>query len=143
MAISTGLDVARTGWLDGRTAELREDNLAHFREIVPGRTRSPDPRRELEALGGGGSADGADFEELLGVIGAALADAGRSELRSLNFNRRRGDVSLDIAVGGIATVDALKARLESVGYGVSIDSAVQEQQGVRARVRIRTAGAGS
>ena len=138
LLIEGGLDVARAAWLETRTEALREENLALFRDLVPGRTRSPDPRRELEGMLGAPSGSSATFLGLLGVVAGELGGlGGATELRSIDWNRERGDLAVDLSVPGIAQVDRFKDRLESGGYPVTIDSAVQEQSGVRARIRVR------
>lgn len=143
LVLEGGLDLGRSAWLEARTEALREENLALFRDILPGRTRSPDPRRELEALVGTGTEGGASFMALLGVVAAELRELGAGiELRSVNWNTQRGDLAVDLSVPGITQVDRFKARLEADGYPVTIDSAVQEQSRVRARLRVRDGGAG-
>ena len=136
------LDSARISWLEARTDDLRAESVALFRELYPDRTRIPDPRRELEALLGPGAAAGSEsFMVLLGVLSAAAGELDeRVALRSVNFNAERGDLAIDLSAPGIATVDRLKAALERIGYPISIDSAVQETNGVRARMRMRAQG---
>jgi len=138
--LQTGLDVGRTAWLEARTDALREENLELFRSIVPNRTRSPDPRRELEGMLGEGTESNASFMGLVGVVASELRSVGSNvSLRSLNWNAQRGDLAVDLTVPGITQVDRLKAALDAGGYPVTIDSAVQEQAGVRARLRISDA----
>ena len=135
--LQSGLDTAKTGWLEARTESLRAENMELFQDLVPGRTRSPDPRRELEAMLGDTGGGGTSFLTLLGAVAAEVAGLGGSvELRSINWNQQRGDLALDLSLPGIAQVDKFKAQLESVGFPVTIDSAVQEQSGVRARIRV-------
>lgn len=136
------LDTARVNWLEARAEALRAESVALFREFYPERSRIPDPRRELEALLGPGAATGSEsFMVLLGVLSAAAGELDeRIELRSINYNAERGDLAVDLTASGIATVDRLKETLERVGYPISIDSAVQEQNGVRARMRMRAQG---
>jgi len=142
LLLQMSLDVARTAWLEQRAVGLREDSVALFQDIYPERTRVPDPRRELEALLGDGGASGAAFLDLLGASAmriSALED-GPLQLRSLSFNAQRGDLALDLNATGINSVDRFKDGMEAQGYPVVIDSAVQEAQTVRARLRIRSEG---
>lgn len=142
LLLQMGLDVARASWLEQRAMALREDSVALFQEIYPERTRVPDPRRELEALLDGGGASGAAFLDLLGASAMRIAalDGGPLQLRSLSFNAQRGDLALDLNASGISSVDRFKAGMEAQGYPVVIDSAVQEAQTVRARLRLRSGG---
>lgn len=145
LLLHMGFDVTRSAWLEQRAVALREESLSLFQDIYPERTRVPDPRRELEALLGddGGSGGGA-FLDLLGASAARMAaiDAGPVQLRSITFNAQRGDLALELTAAGIDAVDRFKAGMEEQGYPVVIDSAVQEAQAVRARVRVRSGGTG-
>ena len=139
--LQLALDVGRTAWLEARTETLRGENLELFREIVPNRTRSPDPRRELEAMLGDRTESSTSFMGLIGVVASELRTVGQNTtLRSLNWNAQRGDLAVDLTVPGITQVDRLKAALDAGGHPVTIDSAVQEQAGVRARLRISEGG---
>ena len=139
--LQLGLDAGRTAWLEARTETLREENLELFRSIVPNRTRSPDPRRELETMLVDRTESSASFMGLIGVVASELQGGGRgTTLRGLNWNAQRGDLAVDLTVPGITQVDRLKAALDGGGYPVTIDSAVQEQAGVRARIRVREGG---
>ncbi|MEE4297953.1 MAG: type II secretion system protein GspL [Pseudomonadales bacterium] len=143
LILEGALDLGRLAWLEARTESLRAENLALFRDIVPDRTRSPDPRRELETLLGTREEGGASFLLLLGVVASELGELGSGiELRSVNWNDQRGDLAVDLSVPGITQVDRFKERLEADGYPVTIDSAVQEQARVRARLRVRDGGTG-
>ncbi len=142
LLLQMGLDLARVSWLEQRAVALRQDSVAMFQEIYPDRTRVPDPRRELEALFDGGGAPGAAFLDLLGAAATRMStlDDGPLQLRSLTFNAQRGDLALDLNASGINSVDRFKDGMEEQGYPVVIDSAVQEAQTVRARLRIRSGG---
>lgn len=143
LLLQMGLDVARTSWLEQRAVTLREDSVALFQEIYPERTRVPDPRRELEALLDGGGTSDAAFLELLGASATRISalEDGPLQLRSIAFNAQRGDLALDLNASGIGSVDRFKDGMEAQGYPVVIDSAVQEAQTVRARLRVRAGGA--
>ncbi|MCC5887534.1 MAG: hypothetical protein JJT88_13960 [Gammaproteobacteria bacterium] len=143
LLLQMGLDVARTSWLEQRAMTLRQESVALFQEIYPERTRVPDPRRELEALLEGGGTAGAAFLDLLGASATRISalEDGPLQLRSLTFNAQRGDLALDLNASGISSVDRFKDGMEAQGYPVVIDSAVQEAQTVRARLRVRAGGA--
>ncbi|TVS17901.1 MAG: hypothetical protein EA417_05115 [Gammaproteobacteria bacterium] len=144
LALQLVVDLGRSVWLEQRAVTLRESSVELFREIHPERTRVVDPRRELQAiLDGGGEEGGAAFLELLGASAQRIADLDDTQIqiRSLTFNAQRGDLAVDMMASGINTVDRFKADMEDNGFPVVIDSAVQEAQAVRARLRIRTGGA--
>lgn len=143
LLLQLAFDIGRTAWLEQRAVSLREASVDLFREIHPDRTRVVDPRRELAALlDGTEEQGGAAFLELLGAAAQHLADLddARVQIRSLTFNAQRGDLAVDLDAAGIATVDRFKAGMEDAGFPVVIDSAVQEAQTVRARLRIRAGG---
>ena len=105
------------------------------------RPRGPCRAGSRARAAGPGSEGGASFLALLGVVAGELRELGGGiELRSVNWNTQRGDLAVDLTVPGIAQVDRFKERLEADGFPVTIDSAVQEQTRIRARLRIRDGG---
>jgi general secretion pathway protein L len=75
--------------------------------------------------------------ERLGGCSARVAELGLDlRIRSLDGNARRGDRAIDLEAPDIGAVDRLKDALEANGHAISIDSAVQEEKGVRARLRL-------
>lgn len=135
--VETAFDAGRAAWYEARAGELRDESVAAFQELFPDRSRIPDPRRELAGLIEGGTGSDDSLLELLGRFSARVADLGVDlRIRSLDWNARRGDLAIDLEAPDIGTVDRLKAALESGGHRISIDSAVQEEQGVRARLRL-------
>lgn len=132
-------DLVRASWLEQRTAELQSESVALFRAHFPDRQRIPNPRREVEAMLGGSGATGSGFLPLLSATAAevsAAGEAGNIQLRSLNFNARRGDLTLDMNVSDIDVLESLQSGLEGRRNHVRIESATQEAQGVRGRLRI-------
>ncbi|HSG91435.1 MAG TPA: type II secretion system protein GspL [Pseudomonadales bacterium] len=137
--VQVGMDLGRTEWLEARAETLRAESVTVFQSIFPERTRIPDPRRELENLLGGSQGSSSSFMDLLGVLSAEVGALDAPvQLRSINWNAQRGDLAVDLSAPAITAVDRLKAALEADGYPVTIDSAVQEEQGVRARMRMRS-----
>lgn len=135
--VETAFDAGRAAWYEARAEQLRAESVAAFRELFPDRSRIPDPRRELAGLIEGGSGSDGSFMQLLGGFSARVADLGLDlRIRSLDWNARRGDLAIELQAPDIAAVDRLKAALEENGRSISIDSAVQEEQGVRARLRM-------
>jgi general secretion pathway protein L len=135
--VETAFDAGRAAWYEARAAEFRAESVAAFRELFPDRSRIPDPRRELAGLIEGGSGSDGSFMELLGGFSARVAELGLDlRIRSLDWNARRGDLAIDLEAPDIGAVDRLKDALEANGHAISIDSAVQEEKGVRARLRL-------
>lgn len=135
--VETGFDAGRAAWYEARAEQLRAESVAAFQQLFPDRSRVPDPRRELAGLIEGGSSTDGSFMELLGGFSARVADLGVDlRIRSLDWNARRGDLAIDLEAPDIGAVDRLKDALEANGHSISIDSAVQEEKGVRARLRL-------
>ena len=61
-------------------------------------------------------------------------------LRSLNYNRQRGELSIEVQAGSFDQLDSYKQALAANGYNVEIGSAINEKEGVRSRMNIRGGG---
>ena len=135
--VETAFDAGRASWYEARAEQFRTDSVAAFRELFPERSRIPDPRRELAGLIEGSSGNEGSFMELLGGFSARVADLDVDlRIRSLDWNARRGDLAIELEAPDISAVNRLKDTLEEAGHAISIDSAVQEERGVRARLRL-------
>lgn len=135
-----GTDLLRASWLEARAAGLRDESVALFRQHFPDRQRIPDPRREVETMmAGGGDGPSSGLLPMLGSTAAEIArvaDNGQIQLRSLNYNARRGDMAIDLNTSEIDLLEALQAGLENRHGSARIESATQEAQAIRGRLRV-------
>lgn len=123
-----------------RADALEATSEALYREIFPGERRVTNVRRQLQArLGERPDSEGTDFVHLLAPLSAAMtADA---RIQSLNYTEERGELAVDLTIGGFEALDHLKEQLSAQGVAVEITSAEQAGTGVRGRLRLRGAGA--
>lgn len=131
------------GYASYRADSLQTASIDLYRNIFPGETRVINARRQLEAKLGERSAGPAiGLIDFLGPLSASLASTAR--IQSLNFSGDRNELAVDLLVGGFEVLDGpdgLKQQLGAQGVAVEITSAEQTDQGVRARLRLKGAGA--
>jgi general secretion pathway protein L len=125
-----------------RTADLKAESEQIYRDIFPEERRVTNVRRQLQAKLGERPDDGS--VGLLGLVGAlsSVTDP-RTRIQSLNYTGERSELAVDLVTGGFEGLDQVKEQLAGQGVTVEITSAEQTDQGVRARVRLRGAGAGA
>lgn len=123
-----------------RADSLEATSEALYREIFPGERRITNVRRQLQAkLGERPDDGGVDFVQLLAPLAAAMTPDAR--IQSLNYTEERGELAVDLTIGGFEALDRLKEQLSGQGVSVDITSAEQADSGVRGRLRLRGAGA--
>ncbi|MEQ8783470.1 MAG: type II secretion system protein GspL [Roseibium album] len=133
--------VAQAWYADYRADDLEATSEALYRDIFPNERRVTNPRRQLQAKLGDRPDDGSSgFVELLGPLAAAMTPDTR--IQNLNYTDERGELAVDLLIGGFDGLDRLKEQLAGQGVNVDITSAEQAENGVRGRVRLSGAGAG-
>jgi general secretion pathway protein L len=129
---------ARGFWAESRANALAAESEALYRSYFPNDRRIQDVYRQMSAhLGrGGGAEDGAiAFVGELSRVVSASAGVG---VRSLAFSGDRSELSAEVSVPGFDALDQIKSALGGRGFDVEIASAEQQDQGVLARLRIRS-----
>jgi general secretion pathway protein L len=125
-----------------KTEDLKAQSERLYRDIFPEERRVGNVRRQLQAKLGERTDDGSIG--LLGLIGALSNSTDPStQVQSFSYNGERSEMAVDLVTGGFDALDQIKERLAGQGVNVEITSAEQTDQGVRARVRLREAGAGA
>lgn len=123
-----------------RADDLEATSEALYREIFPNERRVTNVRRQLQAkLGERPDGAGAGVIELLGPLAAVMTPTMR--IQGLNYTEERGELAVDMQVGAYDMLDRLKDGMGRAGIQVEIVTAEQMQDGVRARLRLRGAGA--
>lgn len=128
------------GWYAGHQADrLEAESEQLYREIFPGERRVTNPRRQLQAkLGEPTEGGGTGLLELLGPLAANLGPGTR--ISSFSYDRDRGELAVDLFTNGYDAVDRLKESVGRAGIPLEIVTAEQQEQGVRARVRLGAGG---
>jgi general secretion pathway protein L len=136
--------VAQAGqalWADYRAAALDADirtvYRSHFPEDPRAGFRSPDAMRAQLAQRIGADGGSSGFLALTGLLADALQSGNGTSLRGLTYNDARLELSIDLHARDFAALERLRDRLASEGVAVDISSAEQQDQLVRARLRIR------
>ncbi len=124
-----------------RADALEASGEALYRDIFPAERRVTNPRRQLQAkLGERPDDGGIGFIALLGPLADAMTPDTR--IQNLNYTEERGELAVDLLIGGFDGLDRLKEELAGEGVTVDITSAEQTDNGVRGRVRLSAAGGG-
>lgn len=131
-----------SGWLDLR--RLQRENIA-LRSEIQAIYRSVNPRgavvdaekqlrRQLQDSGGGDS--GAAFSALLAPLGELVAGQEGATLASLNFNRRSGQLRVNLLAANFGAVERIRAGLSAAGLAATLENSSRAGDQVRARLRI-------
>ena len=111
---------------------------ALYRDYFPNETRVVDPYRQMAQHIGQPDGEGASFSDLLGQFAAGLADSAEVSMRNVSFNANRNELSAELTIGRFDALDALKDSLAARGLEVDIASAEQQDDGIHARLRMRS-----
>lgn len=121
--------------------ELEAQAEALYRDIFPGERRVTNPRRQLQArLGERAEGGSTGLLELLGPLSTHLGSGSR--ISSFSYDEDRGQLAVDLFTDRYETLDRVKEGLSGAGVAFEIVTAEQQDNGVRARVRLGGAGAG-
>lgn len=129
---------AKGFWAESRADSLGAEAEALYRDYFPRDRRIQDVYRQMSAHIGGGGGQGGDAIALVGELAHVAASGSGNQLRSLSFNGERVELNAEVAVPGFDALDKIKSTLGERGFDVEISSAEQQDQGVLARLRIRS-----
>jgi type II secretion system protein L len=141
-ALAVVLQLGTAAWADYQSAGISEEITALYRDYFPAERRVVDPYRQMAQHIGQTAGEGASFTELLGQLAAGLAgglaDGTRVSMRSVAFNANRNELSAELTIARFDQLDALKDALSKRGLEVEIASAEQQDDGIHARLRLRS-----
>jgi general secretion pathway protein L len=137
-----GLQLAST-WTDynnlhNRNLYLRQQIEVAYREAVPrGAVVDPEKQlqRQLDTLRGG--APGAGFVSLLDRIGRVVQAQKGSQIATINFNDKVGDVRLNLVVPDFKAVESIRTELDKAGLSAQMENSNTQGDVVRARLKVR------
>jgi general secretion pathway protein L len=124
----------RTAQLD---SDIRTAYRTHFPADVRAATRSLDGLRMQLAQHVGGSGGESGFLMLTTALAESLEPGSGTSLRGLSYNDQRFELAVDLTAPDFVALDQLRDRLSATGLAVDISSAEQQEQLVRARLRLR------
>src|SRR5690554_437348 len=140
--LQVGINLGTGFYYQQKANELHEQARALYLNIFPNERRVTDIRRSLEGKLRASQTAGssASFLGLLSDAGYQLMQQPNRQsftLRSLNYNRQRGELSMELQAGSLEQLDQYKQAMATVGYNVEIGSAIREQNAVRSRINIK------
>lgn len=125
----------------GRAADaVRMESVALYRQLFPGESQVPDPRRQMQ--GRISAVTGRDnvFAQLVAETSTVVAEldggAGRYTTRSLGWDQAQGQLRLDVVARSLEDVEQLRQRLEARGLQVEVGAGVSQEGGYRARINL-------
>ncbi len=136
--LATVLQLGTAAWADHQASGLSEEITALYRDYFPNETRIVDPYRQMAQHIGQPDGEGVSFTHLLGQFAAGLAAGAEVSMRSISFNANRNELSAELTIARFDALDALKDSLAERGLEVDIASAEQRDDGVHARLRMRS-----
>jgi general secretion pathway protein L len=137
VALATVAEAGRGLWASHRADGLEEETTALYRQYFPDDRRVTDVERQMRQRLGSADNVGPGFLTLTGELGKALAALPGAELQSVGFSDGRDELTADLTVPGFEALDALKSQLASMKLSTEITSAEQQDNGVRARLRVK------
>lgn len=138
--VALGYQLA-VGIAHGRAADaVRSESVALYRQLFPGASQVPDPRRQMQgrisAVAGGGNAFARLVAEASAVVAELDGGTGRYTTRSLGWEQAQGQLRLDVVARSLEDVEQLRQRLEARGLRVEVGAGVSQDGGYRARINL-------
>lgn len=134
--------IAQGVWAGFQASALEARSEALYRDIYPGETRINNVRRQMgQKLGQSSGEGGTGFTAFLGHLAQGIDRT--VAVWSLTYTESRDELAADLQLSSYDALEQLKQRLNRLGVTVEITSAEQQDSGVRARVRLTSAGEGA
>lgn len=117
----------------------RVENNALFKKAFPHVTRIRGSlKRALssELAKGGGSAQNAEFLNLVSMAGDSLRSAKGLVIQRMAFDASQGSLKVDLTVADYPDLEKIQKKIEAQSLQVKIDGANKDGNGVKARLRI-------
>ncbi|MBJ6138951.1 type II secretion system protein GspL [Marinobacter litoralis] len=141
--IQLGLDIGMGMYHKQQADELKSQAMAIYRQAFPSdrRTHAGNVRRVIEGQLRVAGAQGAyvDFITLMKFTGdqyGRLAGAGAVTFNSINYNRNRGELVVDVRADSYDRLSRLRNGLADEGLQAQIGSVVNESSGARGRLTV-------
>ncbi|MGE0622612.1 MAG: type II secretion system protein GspL [Pseudomonadales bacterium] len=126
-------------WASMQADTLEAQSEALYRDIFPGETRINNVQRQMrQKLGQAGGGEGAGFTVYLGHLAQGIDRS--VTIWSLTYADNRDELAADLQLASYDALEQLKQKLSRLGVAVEITSAEQQDNGVRARVRLQGGG---
>lgn len=138
--ISLGYQVA-LGISHGRAADaVRDAEVALYRQLFPGVSQVPDPRRQMQGQISAVSGSENAFARLVAEASTVVAEldngSGRYVTRSMAWDQAQGQLRMDMVARSLEELETLRQRLEARGLRVDIGSGMSQDGGYKARLNL-------
>ena len=130
---------------DSRAEELKQQSVQLYRDYFPNDKRIVNikiqTKNHLKKISG--ASGNSDFLPLVYDVGNSLQQVkGKTiSLTRMSFDNKLGDLRLDLIAKDFAALEKYKQILIDTGLSVDISSAVAGEQGVKARVKLKSKNA--
>ncbi|MEH6593214.1 MAG: type II secretion system protein GspL [Halioglobus sp.] len=117
--------------------ELRTDIQKSYRRAFPeGALVDPEKqvRRKLESLQGSSQSSG--FSRLMNDVGEIVASKPGTQIASLNYNEKGGEMRMNIVASDFETVEAIRIAMMDRGLDAVMENSNAQGDKVRARLRV-------
>ncbi|BFM14393.1 hypothetical protein R50073_05760 [Maricurvus nonylphenolicus] len=121
-----------------------QDTLALYRSYFPSDRRIVNVRTQTRNhLSGSHAQQGDQFLNLLGqFIKQWQPQASDLQMQQIRFNRQRSELIIELNSKSIDQLDQLRNQLSSQGLNSELLSAIEENQGIRGRIKLTTKNGG-
>ena len=137
VVVQGALSYAQWQQAQGVNLEIRRDIEARYREVYPqGAIVDPEKQLERQLRSLRGDAQNAGFMSLLEQAGAVLTSVPGTQLLTLNYTDRNGQLGLTLMASDFAALETLRAKLSSAGLKVELENSNAQGDQVRARLRV-------
>jgi len=144
IVVHLGMMIGQTAYYDQEADLYQAQSVKLFKSWFPDVRRVKDIRAQLtEKITGVRSAQGDAFMTLIYDSGEQIhaLNQGGSKKISLNrvvYDESQNNLRIDMLISSLGDLDQLKSKLEAKGLQVQIDQATQDNNQVKARLRIKS-----
>ena len=137
------LDAGRAWRLEKDADRIEAETAALYTSLFPGETVPVDIRRAFAKRLGGDTASGVGFRPLLSAVAEVSSNTPGFELQSISYQRERDELALQVMTTSLSDLERFKTGFASRRLVAEVSSAEQEQNRVRARLRVHSAERGT
>lgn len=120
--------------------DVRAAQVALYRQVFPGSSNVPSPRRQMEGQINSNAGGGTSFVSLVAQTSEALvaldAGSGRFTPRNLGWDGAHGQLRVDIVARSLDDLEQLRQALQTRGLLVDIGAGVAQDGGYKARMNV-------
>ena len=132
------LDGGRAWRYEQDADRIDRETMALYTSLFPGETVPVDIRRAFAKRLGGDASSGVGFRPLLTALAEVTSNTPGFELQSISYQRERDELALQVTANSLSDLERFKSGFASRQLVAEVSSAEQEQERVRARLRVHS-----